>query len=267
MKSAKDVTLDTTFLKVMVVGTYGTGKSIFASTFPTPGYIFDFDSGIETYMGKDFNYDQFPRNWKGWVMFEKALTNYEKEVREHDHYKTTIVDSTSAMTDLAMERALMLNPMRSETDGPIWNVHYQIVKNLMLGTLRRILDLKTNVIVISHIDIVRNPKTGNIVDIVPLLTGTLREFIPGQFQEVYYATTKRGDKGTKWLLQTVPIGLTKARSRLSGVKHLLPDYIPNNYNALMKYLRKGEKKNGLLKKPNNKQQLYGNEKVMKPNIK
>lgn len=235
MRNAKDVTADTAFFKAMIVGTYGTGKSIFASSCPTPGFVFDFDEGIISYQGRDFDYEQFSRNWKGWVSFEKTLMEVEKEI---ENYKTVVVDSTSAMTDLAMERALQLNPLRDENGGPLWNVHYQIVKNLMLGTLRRIIALPANVVVIAHIDIIRNPKTGNIVDVAPMLTGQLREFIPGQFQEVYYATTKRAGDRTQWFLQTVPIGLTKARSRFSGKMHLLPDYIPNDYNVLRNYLNK-----------------------------
>lgn len=109
----------------------------------------------------------------------------------------------------------------------------------MEGKLRQLISLPCNVIIISHIDVVKDEKTGNILDISPLLTGQLREKIPGAFQEVYYCTTKRVGQETKWLIQTVPIGYTKARSRLSGKKHLLPDFLPNNYDAIMKKLKEG----------------------------
>ena len=235
--NAKDVTVDTEYFKCMLIGTYGTGKSVFASSCPTPGFIFDFDSGIVTYKGLDFDYEQFESDWKGWVAFEKTLIQVKKEVKE-GKYVTVIIDSTSAMTDLAMERALQLDPKRSATGGPVWNIHFMLVRNLIEGKLRQIIGLPCNVIVISHIDVVRDEKTGNILDISPLLTGQLREKIPGAFQEVYYCTTKRANQKTEWVLQTVPIGFTKARSRLSGKKHLLPDFLPNSYDVVMKHLRK-----------------------------
>ena len=241
MPSAKNVSPETEFFKAMVVGSYGTGKSIFAASCPTPGFVFDFDEGIISYQGKDFDYEQYSRDWKGWVKFEKDLLNLIKDV-EGGKYKTIIVDSTSTMTDLAMERALVLDPKRSATGGPVWNVHYMMVRHMMEGKLRQIVGLSCNVIVISHIDIARDEDTGAIVDITPLLTGQLREKIPGLFQEVYYATTKRAGQKTEWLLQTVPIGFKKARSRLSGKDHFLPDFIPNDYNEVMKYLRKRNKK-------------------------
>ncbi len=237
MANARDVSVDTEYFKCMLIGTYGTGKSVFASSCPTPGFIFDFDEGIITYKGLDFDYEQYSNDWKGWVKFEKDLIQVKKGVEE-GKYVTVIVDSTSAMTDLAMERALQLDPKRSATGGPLWQVHFMMVRNLMEGKLRQIIGLLCNVIVISHIDIVRDEKTGNILDISPLLTGQLREKIPGAFQEVYYCTTRRANQKTEWVLQTVPIGFTKARSRLSGVPHKLPDFIPNNYSALMKRLKK-----------------------------
>jgi hypothetical protein len=136
---------------------------------------------------------------------------------------------------------MQLDPKRSPTGGPIWNVHFMMVRNLMEGKLRQIVGLQCNVIIISHIDIVKDEKTGNIIDIAPLLTGQLREKIPGSFQEVYYCTTKRVGQKTEWQIQTVPIGYTKARSRLSGKKHLLPDFLPNNYSAVIKALTRKKK--------------------------
>jgi len=188
-----------------------------------------------TYAGKDFDYETYDMNWQSWVKFEKDLLRLRKDCK----YKTVVVDSTTTMTDLAMERALMLDPKRSPTGGPIWNVHYQMVRNLVEGKLRQIVSLPANVIVLSHIDIKRDESTGAIIDIGPLLTGQLSEKVPGYFDEVYYATTRREKSVTQWYLQTVPIGLTKARSILSGKEHRLPDFVPNDWQEIMKYIEKG----------------------------
>lgn len=243
MPNAKNVSIDEDgFLaKIMVIGGYGTGKSVFASTFPTPGFVYDFDQGIQTYRGKDFDYEQYSRDWKGWLKFEKDRIAITKLVTE-GKYKTVVVDSTSSMTDIAMERALQLDPKRSATEGPIWNVHYMLVRNLMEGRLRQLVDLPCNVVVISHINIIQDQETGAVIDVAPLLTGQLAEKIPGLFDEVYFATTKRkqeegGVTKTKWLMQTIPIGFHKARSRLSGMEHYLPDFMENNYPALIAHLK------------------------------
>ena len=239
MPSAKDVTVNTEFLKVMSVGDPGTGKSIFASTFPTPGYIFDFSGGIVGYRGLDFDYDQFAMGPIGWAEFEKALKNVRDAVKE-GKYKTVVVDDLSGMTDLAMERSLQLDPKRTPAGGPLWNVHYQMVKNLMEGRLRQLLDLNANIIFIAHLNVIKDEESGAIIGVEPMLTGQLSVKIPGYFDEVFYHTVTKRDGDIVWLVQTVPIGWNKARSRLSGKQRLLPDTIPNDYNEIMAYVR-GEK--------------------------
>jgi hypothetical protein len=75
-----------------------------------------------------------------------------------------------------------------------------------------------------------------------MLTGALPVVIPGYFDEVYYHTTKREGGDTKWLIQTVPIGYNRARSRLSGKLRTLPDLLPNDYNEILAYLTGKKKK-------------------------
>jgi len=241
MPSAKDVTVDTEFLKVMSVGEPGTGKSVFAGTFPTPGYIFDFSNGIVGYRGLDFDYDQFPLGPAGWVQFEKTLMQVRKDVAE-GKYKTVIVDDLSGMTDLAMERSLQLDPKRNPAGGPLWNVHFQMVKNLIEGRLRQILDMKANIVFIAHLNVIRDEESGNVIGVEPMLTGQLSTKIPAYFDEVYYHSVRKEGGETKWFVQTVPIGWNKARSRLSGKQRLLPDMIENDYNEVMAYIRGTKKK-------------------------
>ena len=91
MPNAKDVVPDTTFLKVFVVGDSGTGKSIFASTFPTPAFLFNFDKSILSYKGLDVDYEDYSQDPKGWVKFEKDFRELKKKVSNGSfNYKTII---------------------------------------------------------------------------------------------------------------------------------------------------------------------------------
>lgn len=244
-QNTKDVNPNTEYIKVFLTGDFGTGKSVFAASCPTPGFIFDFDDGAQIYRGKDFDYESYSLSALSWVKFEKDLREIKKEV-EAEKYQTVIVDSTTSMTDIAMERALQLDPKRSVTGGPLWNVHYQIVKNLMEGKLRQIISLPCNVIVIAHLKVIQDQETGAIIGIEPLLTGQLSQMIPGYFGEVYCTFSRQvaakkpeGKAETVFYLRTLPRGHYKARSRLSGIERLLPDEIPNNYQALQAALKKG----------------------------
>lgn len=240
MQNAKDVTVNTEWLKVMSVGESGTGKSVFASSFPTPGFIFDFGNEIISYRGKDFDYETYDLSVVGWAKFERDLIEIRKAV-DAKKYATVVVDNLSAMTDLCMEKALQLDPKRSATGGPLWEVHYSMVKNLMEGRLRQLLNLKCNIVFIAHLDAIKD-KGGAIIGVEPSLTGKLSADVPSYFDEAYYHFTRREGGETKWLIQTVPIGLNHGRSRASGKERLLPDTIENDYNEIIAYLTGAKKK-------------------------
>jgi len=242
MPSAKDVTPETEWLKIMSVGESGEGKSIFASSFPTPGFIFDFGGEIISYQGLDFDYEQYEISSMGWGRFEIDLGKIKKCIREgtringsEGKYETVIVDNLSAMTDVCMEKAMMLDAKRSPTGGPIWNVHYGMVKNLMEGRLRQLLNLECNLVLIAHLATIKD-EAGAVIGVEPSLTGQLSADVPSYFHEVYYHTHKREGGETKWYIQTVPVGRNHGRSRLSGKKRLLPDLILNEYSELVAYL-------------------------------
>ena len=245
MPNAKDVTANTEVKKIFVTGDYGTGKSVFAASFPTPGFLFDTDNGVLTYRGENWDYEQFPTSPQGWVKFEKVLRELKTTIDESpDKYKTVVLDSTSTLTDMAMERSMQLDPKRSITGGPLWNVHYQMVRNLMEGKLRQLVNLPTNIVLISHLKIIQDQETGAIIGTEPLLTGQLGAMIPGYFNEVYVSTVKNVEGQSKFFMRTITKGHYKARSRLSGKARLLPDEIPNDYNALMEALKKGGENSG-----------------------
>jgi hypothetical protein len=236
MPNAKEV-LPEIPKRILSLGDYGSGKSVFASTFPTPGFVFDLDDGIQIYRGKDFDYSTYPISPQGWLAFEKDVNRVVKETNE-GKYKTIIVDATTVLAATAMERALQIDPKRSTTDGPLWNVHYAMVKNLVEGQLRKILNLSkvAFVIVIGHLHIILDNETGAVIGIEPLLPGSLSENFPGNFSEVYCHFSRKREGKTEYYIRTAPRGFYRARSRVSGVEGLLPEEIPNDYNKVITIL-------------------------------
>lgn len=235
--NAKNVTAESEYMKILLVGSPGTGKSVFASTMPEPGFVFDFSGGILIYRGKDFDYEQYPISAIGWAKYEKDFMQVKKDVLANK-YETVVVDDCTGLIDVAMERALSLDPKRNAAGGPLWNVHYQMVRNLIEGKFRQMMAWPCNLVIIAHMDIVKDDETGAVLEIKPFITGQLSVRLPGYFDEVYYtSTTKVGEK-VDWWLQTVPIGMKNARSRLSGKQSLLPHRVPNDYAELMKFVQK-----------------------------
>lgn len=241
MLSAKDVTTDSEFLKVLVVGQPGTGKSVLASTFPTPGFVFDFSGGIIIYRGKDFDYNQYEISPVGWVKFENDFREVKQAVSE-GKYQTVVLDDITAWIDIAMEKSMAMDPKRNAVGGPLWNVHYTMTKNLLEAKIRQLLSFNCNVILIAHMEVTKDDETGAVIDIKPLITGQLAIRLPGYFDEVYYTLTKKVGDIVEFMVQTVPIGMKNARSRLSGKERLLPNFIPNEYPALQAAIAAGKKK-------------------------
>jgi hypothetical protein len=244
MPNAKDVTVNTEWLKVMSVSESGEGKSTFAASFPTPGFLFDFGKEVLSYKGKDFFYEQYDLSSAGWGKFEKDFATLKKCMAEckrfpgdtgEGTYQTVVVDNVSAMTDICMEKALQLDPKRSPTGGPLWQVHYPMVKNLMEGRLRQLLNLQCNLVLIAHLDTIKDEE-GAVIGVEPSMTGKLSGDVPAYFDEVYYHSHKKEGGETKWYIQTIPIGRNHGRSRSSGRERLLPDMVENNYNEIIAYL-------------------------------
>ena len=236
MKNTKDLEIKNSDMNVLIVGDYGSGKSTFFSSFPQPGFVFDFDNQIPVYREGDWDYGQYPVSPKGWAEFEKDFRVVRDRCKE-GAYKTVVFDSATGMTALAMERALSLDPKRSPTGGPLWNVHYQMVKNLMEGKIRQFLSLPgCNHLLACHLKVTQDMETGSVVSIDPNLTGQLINDVPAMFGEIYVAKAKQKGKSTLYTIQTVTKGHLKARSNLSGKMHLLPDELENSYEGIIKRL-------------------------------
>lgn len=241
------------FIKVFLAGAPGTGKSRFGSTFPTPGFVFDFGENYRAFRGKDFDYVQYPKTSSGWLQYERDFRDIREAVKKGE-YISVIHDDCTGFADMAMEHAMALDPKRSVEKGPIWNVHYQIVKNLVAPKLRVLSSFPCHVLINCHHKLHMDSDTGAIMKIEPLLTGDLPTRVPGSFGEMYCSFVKAKGGKPYYYLRLVPLGHYQARSLISGEGGLLPPEIPNSFKVLLseyqkaldefKKQKKGSQENG-----------------------
>lgn len=233
MPNAKDIKFTVDNVNFFVVGGVGSGKTWFASSFPTPGFVFDFDKQITLYRGLDFDYEQYEISNQGWLKFEKDLAKILAERK----YKSIIIDSMTSFQSVAMERALAVNPARNEVGGAVNDVHYTLVRNLIEGQIRKILSYVGYKAVLAHLEFDKN-REGNIIGCHPHLVGALKTIFASFFGEILYAL-KRFESGKEtYSLQTVNQGLYNCRSNLSGKEKLLPAFVPNDFKSIMEILHK-----------------------------
>ena len=257
MPSAKDLKNQLDSISVLLVGPAGAGKSVMCASAPTPGYVLDTGKEILSYRGLDFDYDTFPKEGKSWARIIRAVNALQKgivpfsDVPAHKSeadptgktvipatkgiekvYKTVIIDNLSGATDIAMLRAMEIDRNRDPVGGPMWNIHYKMVANLVEDLIRLFLEVPGNRIATAHIEKSKDDLTGRILA-EPRLQGRLSDVAPQWFDEVLYGTPRIGKGGqAEYMMQTVNTGFYKARSRISGKERLLPDFIPNDWDYL-----------------------------------
>jgi hypothetical protein len=239
MWKSEEITMDDASFKCLVIGQAGAGKSVFASTFPGPAFVFDFDQANLAYRyAQNFEGETYAPIADDWVRFTIDLPRIVND----DTYKTIILDSTTTLGRCAMARAMQINPARSPSQGAIGisdKSHYMIVKNLVESQLNILLSSKKNIVVISHLDMIKDEVRGLFVA-VPVLPGALKVVLPTLFHEVYYALVEEKGGKRRHVLQTINAGMYGGKSAVSGVQHLLPDYVDNSYPVIQEYLRKGK---------------------------
>lgn len=233
MPNAKDIELTVDNINFFVAGGVSTGKTVFATTFPTPAFVFDFDKQITMYRGLDFDYEQYDMSSAGWLKYDKDMSLIIKEKK----YKSIIIDSTTTMQATALERALVINPSRNEAGGAKNDVHYTLARTLIEQQLKKILSYIGYKLVIAHLQ-ADTDSDGNLIGYHPLLIGALKTIMPVFFGEILYAQRRVVNSKLDYYLQTVNLGYYNARSNLSGIQKLLPDFVPNNFNAIMEILAK-----------------------------
>lgn len=246
MPKTRDMNIENEFLRVLVFGKYNTGKSVFASSFPTPGKLFDLDLGAITYKdsGGDWDYEQYFVTESPSVTYSRLMKNliqFRKEVcSPNSPWKTCAFDSLTLLIQLATALAVEKYPI-SIGEKLDWKIHYAVIKDLVAPILAILFGLPINLIVIGHVTEIEDSKT-KITTVYPAVTGQLRHILPAMFSDVWFAKKTKLLSGQKYELQTRVEGIYDARSRLSGVNNRLPLFVPNNYTKIMEIIKNATEK-------------------------
>lgn len=235
-------------LKIMVYGQSGVGKSVFASTFPGPVYIADFDGKISSAAGylrendkkqlEQVEFDSFlPERGKelSFDRFTKTLNAHSKVAESGSFpYKTYVIDSMTLFYEAILQKTIKNNPgiKRVEASTPSM-MDYRIAGIHFKQFVSGILALPCNVVFTAHSERKQDETTGEI-QIQPLISGKLAAEIPIRFKEVYYLSIMKNKEGDlTHALQTRTSGTMVCRTQIPGI----PQYVKASYNELKKYLK------------------------------
>lgn len=230
---------------ILVIGDGGTGKTVFAGTFPKP-YFFDFDRGMASLRGKDVEFDTFkdaPKDSKAiskangiypwgtaWTEFIRQL-NVLGEMMDKGlcPHETIVLDSLTTMANIALHWVLkQTNHNGSDPVDPgRW---YQ-----QMSALEQVMDQLTSwpiiKVVTAHIQRDTNSITQNVEQLA-LVTGKLAGKLPIYFDEVYFTKIVGKGREREFVLQTVGDGMVKqAKSR-----YRVPDSTAANWSSVKPFI-------------------------------
>lgn len=234
-------------LKLLVYGESGAGKTVFATSFPGPILVHDFDGKVASAAGYWGKYNPEQVSQIDYISYAEGNTQerYERfRLWFNDHqklakdgkfpYKTIVLDSLTTWSELLMKEILrqtvnkIKGPIAGRDDIPGMQ-HYGLNSVFFKEQLGNFLKFPCNVVVTAHIDITKDETTGEILR-RPLVSGKLASYLPIIFGEVYRAYVDQKENKSVHLAQTKSDSKYNCRSQLPG----LPAIVELTYKSLVK---------------------------------
>ena len=211
-------------LKVLVYGSSGTGKTCFATGFPTPMLLLDFDgkanSAASFYANQGVRLQEIEvkrlveRPDKNIMQeFLNIISELGKEQKAGKFkYKTLVLDSLTTFSAATLRHIVHTNPgtkrvASSQGVQPCMQ-DYGILKREFARLIPGLLSLDMNVVMLGHIKTDKDETTGEILRGVNM-DGSFGAELPIYFEEVYRSYVKDG----KYLAQTQADFRYKCRSQ------------------------------------------------------
>ena len=237
------------YVKVLLLGASGAGKTVNSMTFPGQILSADFDnkisSAVKFYAGNkemlerisvnqygkmpvigDAKLGRKPR-MKSFLDDLQSFYNLQNN-KQKLPFETIIIDTITTMTDSILEDYRYVSQtgvkrpnidQNSQSDYGLLATHF---KQIITG----ILALDCNVIVIGHTQLSKDESTGTITNEI-LMPGQMASKLGIYFEEVYFAKL---DQAGKHVWQTKP----DARTAFCRTQRKLPPEIPANYAEIVK---------------------------------
>ena len=206
------------YIKLLIYGPPGVGKTTFVADAPKPIFI-DFEDSTETLRGgprEDTPVINDPKQ----VGDSGAVLRFvqSKEVLQ---YETIVLDTISSMYDTFLMH-WMTSPKvqrRSGSDRHIAQQYdFRKITNVLKEIFYELQNLPINVVLIAHEKELVDPDTNQVLQIRPQLPPAAEKSVERLINEVYYMEKKvSGLKGTNRILHVDSQGkiLAKNRSRLT----------------------------------------------------
>jgi len=178
------------YVRVLVYGEFGSGKTTFASTFPAPIFL-DFDRGGRTLRDKHIPAIYFKDGRGFFQSVYKALIAMRDKEFDTD-FDTVVFDSFSAMAEKILDEVMVTLPSGEKdqrtrnplNEKPTWDNYSALLGRLVaLNNITR--DIDANIVSICGEKIDRDAETERLMG-RPDIDGSYRKRIGRDYDEVYH---------------------------------------------------------------------------------
>ncbi len=201
------------FIKALLVGGAGGGKTTSAATLPGRKLLIDLDNGKEVLLGReDVDYvdisEPSPTQPKAYQQLEKLRQEMGLLLREGKFpYQSVIFDSGTRLYEVALNYVMMLDASRNSGGSPTTN-HWVLQKSHSQKMIEWLIHQPFHLVVTMHETLVKDELSGQVIW-MPAITGKDAAWIPRRFREVYhcFATSKKDSEGKDkvvWRWRTAP---------------------------------------------------------------
>lgn len=224
-------------IKLLLFGDSGAGKTCFATGWPGPVHVLDFDNKVSSAAAywagtpqiEQITYENYGTVDNRGTSAERCNAALGEMKRSGKYPRTLVLDSLTTFSDEVMRYLMRLNPgiKRFETKGSQVPAQqdYQVARLYFKQTLTELINLPCNIVVLAHIQMDKDETTGEIHR-TPMLAGKLSRELPIFFPEVYRAYAK----DNKYWAQTKTDSRYQCRTQIRG----LPAEIELKYESLVK---------------------------------
>lgn len=218
------------YKKIWIYGLPFSGKTYLANEFDTPlmlntdGNFKQVDAPVIRIIDEVKTEGRMTKRKYAWEVFQETVDELEKGNNE---FKTIIVDLLEDVYDACRIKVCVDNGWSHESDDSF--KAYDIVRSEFLRTLKRLLNLDYNIVLISHEDTSRDitKKTGDkITAIKPNLQEKIALKVAGMVDICFRVVNDNGKRTISFKSNEVEFG----GGRLSVKKN----EIPSSYDELMK---------------------------------
>lgn len=246
-------------IKALVYGKFKVGKTFGVGSFPRPN-ILSFDRGTSVFRNPEW-VKRYGQPWIQWEEFYERNTTGGGVVKSHnafddacryfdqwmkpgkrDQFETWVVDSGTTLARAAMNKGIVLlgdkafagarsmsqTHQKALEHGLVFPKiqDYGSERSMVEQFIQMLLDTDKHFIFICHEKEFTND-SGNVTEIVPLLTGQGVEAICLKFDEVWNLQAKKVGMTVQRRLTTQPDGIRRAGSRWG-----LPNDTEWDYSAI-----------------------------------